>query len=104
MREVTKKETLLECLDIMKKFRNNFSQKGYGMAPIERYTALFEEYDKKCEILRDMIHALDSEPVRKALADWQKEVMENGPEALRLDGGEEQTEVIREAGDEIRSD
>ena len=102
MREITKRETLLECLDIMKKFRNNFSQRGYGMAPIERYTALFDEYDKKCEILREMIQALESEPVRKALSDWQKQVIRNGPEALSLDGPE-QSETIREAEDEIRS-
>ena len=85
---VTKRETLLECLDIMKRFRNCFSEKGMGLAPIHRYTALFTEYDDKCQILREMIQALESEPVRRAMADWQKEVMKKGPEALPLDGGE----------------
>ena len=84
---VTKRETLLECLDLMKRFRNCFSQKGIGLAPIDRYTALFTEYDEKCQILREMIQALESEPVRQAMADWQKEVMRKGPEALPLDGG-----------------
>ena len=80
-REITKKETLLECLEIMRKFRNCFSHKGWGMAPIERYQALYDEYEDKCRILEDMIHALDSEPVRRALADWQKELMED-PRAM----------------------
>lgn len=85
-REITKRETLLECLELMKKFRNAFSKDQYGMMAIERYTALYEEYDAKCWILREMIQALESEPVRRAMADWQKMVMENGPEALKLDG------------------
>lgn len=44
----------------------------------------------KIEILKDMIAALSSEPVRRALADWQKDVMQNGPSALKLDDGWEQ--------------
>ena len=76
MSKITKRETLLECLDLMKKIRNSFSHKGWGMAPIERYTILFTEYDEKCQILREMVQALESEPVRKALANWQKEIMD----------------------------
>ena len=83
--EVTKRETLLECLDLMKKFRACFSHKGMGMIPTPRYAALFKEYDEKCRILREMIQALESEPVRKALANWQQMVIEKGPEALRMD-------------------
>ena len=83
--EVTKKQTLLECLEIMRKFRNCFSHKGWGMAPIDRYQALFAEYDKKCKILEDMIHALDSETVRMALANWQKEIMEGFRINMKID-------------------
>lgn len=86
--EVTKRETLLECLDLMKKFRACFSHKGMGMMPTPRYAALFKEYDEKCRILREMLQALESEPVRKALANWQMMVMEKGPEALKLVGDE----------------
>jgi len=84
-RVITKRETLLECLELMKKFRNAFSKDKYGMLAIERYTALYEEYDAKCWILREMIQALESEPVRKAMAEWQKEVMAKGPEALKTE-------------------
>ena len=49
----------------------------------------FQEQAEKCRILEDMIHALDSEPVRRAMADWQKEIIENGPpKEMKLDGGE----------------
>ena len=82
---ITKRNVLLECLDLMKKLRNSFSTDGWGTAPIPRYIALYQEYDEKCEILREMIQALESEPVRRAMADWQKMVMDNGPEALPLD-------------------
>jgi len=45
---------------------------------------LFEEYDMKCRILREMLQALESEPVRAAMANWQQMVMEKGPEALQI--------------------
>lgn len=80
---ITKRNTLLECLELMQKIRNSFSTDGWGMAPIPRYITLYQEYDEKCQILREMIQALESEPVRRAMADWQKEVMAKGPEALK---------------------
>lgn len=82
-REITRRETLLECLDLMKKLRNSFSVKGYGMTPIDRYAVLYQEYDEKCQIIREMIQAMESEPVRKALAGWQTE--ELPPTVLRFD-------------------
>ena len=81
---VTKRETLLECLDLMEKFRKSFTVKGSGLMPIQRYQALYDEYDEKCKVLREMIQALESEPVRKAMAEWQQLVMDRGPEALEL--------------------
>ena len=87
---VTKRETLLECLDLMQKIRKSYTEKGCGLAPIQRYQILFQEYDEKCQILREMIQALESEPVRKALAEWQKMVMDRGPAALKLDDEERQ--------------
>ena len=49
----------------------------------------FHEQEQVCRVLREMIQALESEPVRKAMANWQQEVMANGPTALKLDGGTE---------------
>lgn len=74
--EITRRDVLLECLDIMKKIRNSFSKDRLGLQAADRYDALFDEYDIKCRILREMIQANESAPVRRALADWQKEIME----------------------------
>lgn len=93
---VTKRETLLECLDIMQKIRKSYTEKGSGLAPIERYKILFLEYDEKCQILRELIQAMESEPVRKAMAEWQKRVMDQGPEALQINNEEQQLRNVRQ--------
>lgn len=82
--EVTKRETLLQCLNIMERIRNSFSHRGAGLTAINHYEALYEEYDKKCKILREMIQALESEPVRAAMAHWQQLLMDRGPEGAML--------------------
>ena len=35
----------------------------------------FYELEKKCGILRELIQAYESEPVRAALAEWQSRLM-----------------------------
>lgn len=52
------------------------SEGGKKLIPMPGLTEQFEQQRKKCELLREMIHALESEPVRRVMADWQKEVME----------------------------
>ena len=79
-REITRRETLLECLDMMKRIRNAFSRDQLGLQAEEKFEALFAEYDEKCRILREIIQANESEPVRRALADWQKEILDRGTE------------------------
>ena len=78
--EVTKRNTLLECLDMMEKCKKAFSKNEEGREPEERYGSLFREYEEKCKILRELIRALESEPVRNVLADWQKLIVDYGPE------------------------
>jgi hypothetical protein len=58
-----------------------------GLEPKEGMEEAWRQGRQKVEILKDMIQALSSEPVRVALADWQKETMKNGPSALQLDDG-----------------
>lgn len=84
-RKVTRRETLLECLDLMTKIRNGFSVKGYGMTPIARYVELYDEYDQKCERVREIMRALETESVQRALADWQKEIMHAEQTGMKLD-------------------
>ena len=55
----------------------------------------FHEQEQVCRVLREMIQALENEMVRQVIADWQKDVMLNGPSAMnvqtsmKLDGGTE---------------
>ena len=70
-----RKSVMVECLKIMREKRNLCSEKYDGLMPKKGMEQQFFDQKKKCEILEDLIHALDSEPVRKALADWQKEIM-----------------------------
>ena len=90
MADVTRRSVLTECLEYERDLWKLTSE-GYDMRiPMKGMEDLFAEQRKKCELLQDMLHALESEQVRCALADWQKDVMQNGPTALKLDGPEPQ--------------
>jgi hypothetical protein len=43
--------------------------------PKEGMAEQFDEYEQKCAVLRELIQAYESEPVRAALADWQVRLM-----------------------------
>ena len=88
MGENTKKSVLLECLEYERGKKKLCSVDHQGRMPLKGFEDLFKDQEEKCQILQDMIHALDSEHVRRAIAEWQMDVMENGPTALKLDGGE----------------
>lgn len=80
MAEITRKSVLLECLSIMRQELAICSKTYNGLEPKKGMEEAWEQGRVKVQILEDMIHAYDSEPVRKALADWQLEIMEQGPE------------------------
>lgn len=88
MGENTKKSVLLECLEYERGLKKMCSVDHQGRMPLKGLEDHFYDQAEKCGILQEMIHALDSETVRRAMADWQKDVMANGPTALKLDGGE----------------
>lgn len=90
MAEINRRSVLIECLAIMREELQICSKNWNGLEPKEGMEDAWEQGRQKIEILKDMIAALSSEPVRAALADWQKEVMKNGPSALKLDDGWEQ--------------
>lgn len=92
MAEITRKSVLLECLSIMKSELAICSKHYNGLEPANGMEEAWQQGRKKVEILKDLIQAYDSEPVRAALADWQKEVMDNGPSVLKLD--REKPEVV----------
>ena len=94
MAEITRKSVLLECLSIMREEQRICSKNYNCLEPAKGMEEAWNQGRKKIQILEDMIHAYDSEPVRKALADWQKDVMENGvPEKLEIEGGSRREEV-----------
>ena len=74
-KEITRRETLLDCLDYQRRFLMMASKDREGLVPIEGLEDEFDERETKCRILREMIQALESEPVRAALAEWQIRLM-----------------------------
>ena len=76
---------LLECLSIMREELQICSAKYNGLEPKKGMEEAWRQARTKVEILQEMCQAMDSEPVRSAIADWQQEVMEHGPSALKLD-------------------
>ena len=47
-----------------------------GIIPIAGFEDLFFERQRKCRIIQELIQANESEPVRKAIAEWQVMLME----------------------------
>ena len=73
--EITKKSVLLECLDIMRQNMKICSKNFDMRLPKEGLEEQFYTFEKKCDVLRELIHAYDSEPVRAAIAEWQIRLM-----------------------------
>ena len=71
--EITRKSVLIECLQIMREELNICSSKYNGLEPKKGMEEAWEQAREKVKILEDLIHAYDSEPVRRALAGWQQE-------------------------------
>ena len=81
---VTKRNVLLECLGWMERIKTAYSKDLKGREPDEKYGNMFQEYEEKCQILRELIRALESEPVRDAISNWQELIDKYGPENAML--------------------
>ena len=79
MAEINRISVLKECLSIMRQELEICSENYNGLIPKKGMEEAWEQGRRKVEILREMIQALQNESVRIAMADWQKDVMENGP-------------------------
>lgn len=75
MSEITRKSVLIECLEIQRQKWKMCSRKYDTLEPMKGMEQQWNEQKAKCGLLEDLIHAYESPPVRKALADWQKEIM-----------------------------
>ena len=79
---------LLECLEYLRGLWKLCSKNYDTLEPMAGMEDTWAEYRVKCGMMQDLIHALDSESVRHAVAHWQMDVMEHGPGPLKLDGNE----------------
>ena len=77
--EITRKSVLLDALRREENVLADYSINQTKLIPRPKFENAFRDQQEKCRILREMIHALDSEPVRQAMADWQEEILQNGP-------------------------
>lgn len=75
----------MKCLVILREDLRICSEDYRGLTPKKGMEPVWQECREQVEAVENMIHALDNEPVRAALAKWQVKVMEEGPEALALD-------------------
>lgn len=74
--EPTRRGLLKEYLEVEEGLLRAYSKNPSKLEPKEGKDRHWEWHKKRCELLRDMIQALESEPVREALADWQTRIME----------------------------
>ncbi|MBP5727054.1 MAG: hypothetical protein J6Y48_08260 [Clostridia bacterium] len=88
MAEINRISVLQECLSIMREELQICSKNWNGLEPKEGMEEAWQQGRQKIEILKDMIQALKCEPVRMALADWQKDLMARGIQTeLKFDEG-----------------
>jgi hypothetical protein len=73
--EITRKSILLDCLTREDATRRSFSREARGMTAIRGFEKEFDEYEKRCRILRDLIQALESTEVTEAMMKWQIRAM-----------------------------
>ena len=88
MSEITRKSVLTECLEIQRDKWKMCSRKYDMLEPMKGMEQQWNEQREKCRLLEDLIHAYESPPVRKALANWQQEIMKEDaagkPHAMKL--------------------
>ena len=79
---VTLRSTLIDCLQIKRQELGICSKRYDGLEPARGLETAWEIHRQEVQILEKHIQSLEYEPVRKALAEWQADVMKNGPSAL----------------------
>lgn len=76
MAEITQKSVLMECLEYERGLWKLCSKKYDTLIPMDGMQEKWNEQKEKCRILQELIQAYESEPVRRAIAGWQREVMD----------------------------
>ena len=84
-KERTKRKTLERCLVYLTGLLRMDSKNGAGFEPAdERCVETFEILQKDCENVRELIRALESEPVRKTIANWETLVAAHKEDAMKF--------------------
>ena len=98
MAEINRRSVLLECLAIMREELQICSKNWNGLEPKEGMEEAWQQCRQKIEILKDIIQSLQSEPVRRALADWQKDLMTRGIQTEIVFDGETTSMRLKDEG------
>ncbi len=73
--EITPRSVLAEALKTQEGYLEALSKGGRKLEPAAGCERRFDKAQKKCQILRELIRALESETVRSSIAQWQREEM-----------------------------
>lgn len=83
-KEITTRNVLLEYLTRERQKLKMVSKGGNMLEPAFGLAAEWKTQRKRCEILQKLVRALESEPVRRSIAEWQKEMLQ-APEQARAE-------------------
>lgn len=72
----TRRGALMYCLEILLEERRIISQEYLGREPVKGKEERFNILSGMIDEIRELIRACDSEPVRAAIANWQKMIMD----------------------------
>ena len=75
---------LQETLEMHREMLRLASDKYTGLLPKKGMEQQFEDERKKCDVLMGLMIGLQSENVRREMAQWQKDRMEEGCPPQRL--------------------
>ena len=73
--EITRRSVLLDALGREESEMAACSRDGKKLEPMPGLKESFEAQKETCRLLREMIQALESEPVRRSIANWQQDIM-----------------------------
>ena len=109
--KITRRGVLSEALRYRETVMKQASVNGMGLRARAGMQETFDRYQEECRILRELMQALEYEPVRAAIAEflgekteenvenvreWQREIMDGKPqrELFVLRGGADYQEIL----------
>lgn len=78
--EPTRRGILREYLEIEEGMLRAYSKHMSKLEPKEGMEEKWERARKRCQIIREMIQALENDKVQEAMANWQTRIMEEDRE------------------------